>query len=52
MPIISRSENAVDYLVDGIGPAVVLVHSSVSGNRQWKRLVELLRPTYQCTFVI
>lgn len=48
MPIISRSETSVDYLSIAPAPAVVLVHSSVSGNRQWKRLVELLRPTYQC----
>jgi hypothetical protein len=40
MPVLSRGLTTVDYLVEGAGPAVVLVHSSVSGNRQWKRLIE------------
>ena len=48
MPTLNKDGLVVDYLVDGIGPPVVLVHSSVSGNKQWRRLVEVLRPTYQC----
>ena len=48
MPILREGELSVDYLDDGAGPAVVLVHSSVSGNKQWRRLVEALRPTYRC----
>ncbi len=48
MPILREGELSVDYLDDGAGPAVVLVHSSVSGNKQWKRLVEALRPAYRC----
>jgi len=48
MPILREGALSVDYLDDGAGPAVVLVHSSVSGNKQWRRLVEALRPTYRC----
>jgi pimeloyl-ACP methyl ester carboxylesterase len=32
----------VDFLEAGHGPLVVLVHSSVSGARQWRKLIELL----------
>jgi pimeloyl-ACP methyl ester carboxylesterase len=48
MPILTKGDLSVDYLDDGAGPAVVLVHSSVSGNKQWKRLIEALRPDYRC----
>src|SRR5687767_11993519 len=48
MPILYKGELSVDYLDDGAGPAVVLVHSSVSGNKQWRRLIEALRPSYRC----
>lgn len=48
MPILRKDGLTVDYLDDGAGPAVVLVHSSVSGNKQWRRLVETLRPSYRC----
>lgn len=48
MPILRKGELSVDYLDDGVGPVVVLLHSSVSGNKQWRRLVEALRPTYRC----
>ena len=46
MPILREGELSVDYLDDGADPAVVLVHSSVSGNKQWRRLVAALRPIY------
>ena len=36
----------VDLLEAGHGPLVVLVHSSVSGARQWRKLVELLARSY------
>ena len=36
-------ETAVDFLQAGAGPAVVLVHSSVSGARQWRRLMDDLK---------
>jgi pimeloyl-ACP methyl ester carboxylesterase len=37
----------VDYADDGSGRPVVLVHSSVSGNRQWRVLTEELRDRYR-----
>lgn len=48
MPTFASCELVVDYLIDGSGPPVVLLHSSVSGNRQWRRLVDELRPSYSC----
>jgi pimeloyl-ACP methyl ester carboxylesterase len=48
MPILCKGDLSVDYLDDGAGTSVVLLHSSVSGNKQWRRLVEVLRPTYRC----
>jgi pimeloyl-ACP methyl ester carboxylesterase len=33
----------VDFLEAGSGPAVMLVHSSVSGARQWRRLMDDLK---------
>jgi len=48
VPIVNKGELSIDYLDDGTGPAVVLIHSSVSGNKQWKRLIEALRPNYRC----
>jgi len=47
MPILREGGLSVDYLDDGAGPAVVLVHSSVSRNKQWRRLVAPLPPTYR-----
>ena len=48
MPTLVSGELVVDYLAEGSGPSVLLLHSSVSGNRQWRRLVEELSPTYRC----
>jgi pimeloyl-ACP methyl ester carboxylesterase len=36
-------DGVVDFLQAGAGPAVVLVHSSVSGARQWRRLMDDLK---------
>ena len=47
MPVIHQNGLVVDYLDEGSGPPVLLAHSSVSGNRQWKRLIELLKPRYR-----
>jgi pimeloyl-ACP methyl ester carboxylesterase len=47
MAIIERGSLRVDYIDEGSGPTVVLAHSSVSGNRQWKRLIERLRDRYR-----
>ena len=39
----------VDYLEAGSsGPVVVLVHSSVSGARQWRRLMDDLKGEFPC----
>ena len=43
MPIAAAD---VDVIEAGSGPLVVLVHSSVSGARQWRRLIELLAPSF------
>ena len=43
MPVMSSSSLKIDYTEDGQGETVVLIHSSVSGNRQWKRLIQDLR---------
>jgi pimeloyl-ACP methyl ester carboxylesterase len=48
MSSITRGDLCIEYLDEGRGPPVILVHSSVSGNRQWRRLVETLSPTYRC----
>ena len=37
----------IDYTDDGDGPPVVLVHSSVSSNRQWRALTEELTGRYR-----
>lgn len=36
-----------DYLEAGSGPLVMLLHSSVSGARQWRRLVDNLKDEFQ-----
>ena len=48
MPTVTRDGIEVDYLDEGAGPLVVLLHSSVSGNRQWRRLMADLAPHYRC----
>jgi pimeloyl-ACP methyl ester carboxylesterase len=47
MAMIERGSLRVDYIDEGSGSPVVLSHSSVSGNRQWKRLIERLRERYR-----
>lgn len=39
------TSNGIDVIEAGAGPLVVLVHSSVAGARQWRRLVERLAGT-------
>ena len=36
-----------DFLGSGAGPTVMLIHSSVSGARQWRRLIEDLRGDFR-----
>jgi pimeloyl-ACP methyl ester carboxylesterase len=47
MPVIKAGVFDLDYADTGSGPAVVLVHSSASGHRQWQRLVETLQSRYR-----
>jgi pimeloyl-ACP methyl ester carboxylesterase len=47
MPVVSRGDLRIDYADDGSGRPVILVHSSVSGNRQWRVLTEDLRDRYR-----
>jgi pimeloyl-ACP methyl ester carboxylesterase len=44
MPVIQHHGLHIDYLEAGRGAPVVLVHSSASGNRQWRKLIERLSP--------
>jgi pimeloyl-ACP methyl ester carboxylesterase len=47
MPVIKVGAFDLDFTDAGSGPAVVLVHSSASGHRQWQRLVEALQSRYR-----
>src|SRR4029434_10600870 len=47
MPVIKAGAFDLDYTDTGSGPAVVLVHSSASGHRQWQRLIEALQSRYR-----
>lgn len=47
MPVMKAGVFDVDYTDTGSGPPVVLVHSSASGSRQWRRLTELLQSRYR-----
>ncbi|MDB5803602.1 MAG: 2-hydroxy-6-oxo-6-(2-aminophenyl)hexa-2, 4-dienoic acid hydrolase [Betaproteobacteria bacterium] len=47
MPILTLRNIRIDYTDEGHGQAVVLVHSSVSGNRQWRALTEGLSDRYR-----
>jgi len=47
MPVFVGSSLLVDYTDDGVGRPVILLHSSVSGNRQWRKLTEALRDRYR-----
>jgi pimeloyl-ACP methyl ester carboxylesterase len=42
MPTLLSGGLRIDYADAGDGPPVLLVHSSVSGNRQWRKLIALL----------
>lgn len=48
MPILDCGTLTVDCIDEGSGPSVVLLHSSVSGNRQWRRLIEALKSDFHC----
>ncbi len=47
MPVLTKGSLRVDYTDDGRGEPVVLIHSSVSANRQWRALAEALKDRYR-----
>ena len=47
MPVLTDGNLQIDYSDDGSGEPVILIHSSVSGNRQWRTLIEDLRDQYR-----
>ncbi len=40
MPVHTLGNLQIDFTDDGEGPAVILSHSSASGNRQWRSLTK------------
>lgn len=51
MPVCSNGSVTVDYTEDGASETVVLIHSSVSGNRQWRALVDALKERFRLVAV-
>lgn len=47
MPVATTSRWAIDYVEVGQGPSVILLHSSVSGSRQWRSLMDNLGQQYR-----
>jgi pimeloyl-ACP methyl ester carboxylesterase len=47
MTVLSKGSIDIDYTDEGTGQAVILIHSSVSGNRQWRSLIEALKDRYR-----
>ena len=47
MPVIVRNGQPLDYIEAGTGETLVLIHSSVSGNRQWLALIDALKDHYR-----
>ena len=47
MPMLANGGLNIDYTDEGRGQPVVLIHSSVSANRQWRSLSEALRDRYR-----
>ncbi|MDZ4253276.1 MAG: alpha/beta hydrolase [Sulfuritalea sp.] len=47
MPVLQYGKLRIDFSDAGAGDPVVLVHSSVSGNRQWRRLAQELQPHFR-----
>ncbi|MGE5236573.1 MAG: alpha/beta fold hydrolase [Acidobacteriota bacterium] len=47
MPVRTKGALRVDYTDDGAGECVVLVHSSVSGNRQWRAFADAIKDRYR-----
>ena len=47
MPRINSGNIAIDYLDTGVGPPVILIPCSGSGNRQWRKLVSEMSGRYR-----
>jgi pimeloyl-ACP methyl ester carboxylesterase len=47
VPVLVQGSLEIDYTDDGRGRPVVLIHSSVSGNRQWRALTDALKDRYR-----
>jgi len=47
MPVLSKGRLRIDHSDDGQGQPVVLIHSSVSANRQWRALIDALKDRYR-----
>lgn len=47
MPVIKAGAYDLDYTDTGSGPAVILIHSSASGMRQWRALTGSLKDRYR-----
>ena len=47
MPVLECGKLRIDYNDTGSGGPVVLIHSSVSGNRQWKQLTQELKHRFR-----
>jgi pimeloyl-ACP methyl ester carboxylesterase len=47
MPVIKAGAYDLETMDTGSGPAVILIHSSASGLRQWRALTEALRDRYR-----
>ena len=52
MPVLSKGSLRIDYTDDGQGQPVVLIHGSVSANRQWRALIEALKDRYRVLTVV
>jgi pimeloyl-ACP methyl ester carboxylesterase len=51
VPLLSAPPWTIDYVEAGRGPTVILLHSSVSGNRQWRDLMDDLRARYRAVAI-
>ena len=47
MPVLESGHWHIDYLDEGSGPTVLLIHSASSSNRQWRALIDRLAPRYR-----
>src|SRR5210317_2275177 len=47
MPVLAKGGWNIDYVEAGTGSTVILIHSSVSGNQQWRSLGEALKDRHR-----